>query len=120
MRIYLDDNLAALALAGLLQKAGHDVVRPIDAGLVGAGDARHLEHAVRHGLIAMSSDSGDFEDLDRLILTCGGRHPGILVVRYENDPKRDMKPKHIAAAVGKLERSGTALRSQVVVLNHWR
>jgi hypothetical protein len=44
----------------------------------------------------------------------------ILVVLYDNDPTRDMKPKHIVAAVGKLERSGISCVSEIVVLNQWR
>jgi hypothetical protein len=31
-----------------------------------------------------------------------------------------MKPKHIIAAIAKLEKSGLALENQLVVLNHWR
>jgi hypothetical protein len=37
-----------------------------------------------------------------------------------NDPNRDMKPKHIVGALGKLERSGLALGDDFIVLNHWR
>ena len=31
-----------------------------------------------------------------------------------------MKPKHIIAAIGKLEESGLTIDSQLVILNHWR
>lgn len=120
MNIYLDDNQAARHLADLLRKAGHTVVRPAEAGLTGASDVRHFRHALSNELVLLTADRGDFEDLHDLIAAAGGSHSGLLLVRYENDPKRDMKPKHIVAAVGKLERSGTATVNQVIVLNRWR
>jgi predicted nuclease of predicted toxin-antitoxin system len=96
------------------------VVRPGDVGLRGASDVRHLDHAIRADLAVLTADSTDFRDLHDLVLTCGGGHPGILVVRFDNDPKRDMQPKHIARAVGRLERSGVPIANQVTVLNHWQ
>jgi predicted nuclease of predicted toxin-antitoxin system len=120
MKIYLDDNRAGRALVNLLVKAGHTVVRPVDVGLAGKSDACHLEHAVHEGLVLLTADRVDYWDLHQLILTSGGDHPGILVVRYQNDPARDMKAKHIAAAVTKLEQSGMACANQIVVLNQWR
>jgi predicted nuclease of predicted toxin-antitoxin system len=120
MKVYLDDNLAAQLLATLLQKAGHDVVRPVDVGLAGASDARHLEHAIRHGLVALTRDRDDFRELHQLVLTAGGTHPGLLVVRYDNDPTRDMKPRHIVSAIRNLEQAGYDLTNQLEILNHWR
>lgn len=120
MNLYVDDNRADPALAAFLRKAGHAVVRPADVGIAGASDARHLEHAIRNGLVVLTADRDDFWELHHLVQTSGGNHPGILVVRYDNDPKHDMKPNHIVAAIGKLEASGIALVNQVVVLNHWR
>ena len=120
MKIYLDDNLADRTIAALLTKAGHTVVRPSHVALTGATDPRHLEHAIRQGLVSLTGDRRDYRELHDLILTAGGAHPGILLVRYDNDPTRDMKPKHIVAAVGKLERSGMAVACQIVILNQWR
>ena len=120
MKLYLDDNLADHTLAALLTKAGHTVVRPLHVGLTGATDPRHLENAIRQGIVSLTSDRRDFQDLHDLILTSGGGHPGILLVRYDNDPTRDMKPKHIVAALGKLKRTGTAMVNQLFVLNQWR
>jgi hypothetical protein len=54
------------------------------------------------------------------VLTAGGGHPGILIVRFDNNPTRDMKSKDIVTAIGKLERSGTPLADQMIVLNQWR
>jgi hypothetical protein len=63
MRIYLDDNFADHAMAGALRKAGHEVFRPVDFGLGGASDARHLERAVRESLILLTKDWNDFLEL---------------------------------------------------------
>jgi predicted nuclease of predicted toxin-antitoxin system len=120
MRIYLDDNLTDRTLAALLVEAGHTVVQPAAAGLTGASDPRHLEYAIRQGLAVLTSDRDDFRDLHQLVLTSGGGHPGIMVVRFENNPARDMKPKHIVAAIGKLVRFGSPVANQFIVLNQWR
>ncbi len=120
MNIYLDDNLTERTLAALLVRAGRTVVRPADVGLTGAKDPRHLNHAVRAGLVFLTADDDDFRDLHDLILGAGGIHPGILLVRYDNDPKRDMKAVHIVRALRRLEQAGLDTTSQLVILNHWR
>ena len=120
MNVYLDDNRMDRALLGLLRKAGHTVVSLQDAALPGQTDSRHLEYAARHGLLVLTADRVDFWDLLNLIVTCGGTHPGILVVRFDNDRTRDMKPKHVVAALGKVVRSGISIVTQVVVLNAWQ
>jgi predicted nuclease of predicted toxin-antitoxin system len=120
MNIYLDDNLADHALVGLLSKAGHKVLRPGDVGLASVSDARHLENCIRNDFVMLSRDRDDFRDLHHLIQASGGRPPGILIVRLDNDSTRDMKPKHIAAAIRKLEVSGVAFANTIVILNHWR
>jgi len=120
MNIYLDDNLADETLGALLVRGGHAVVRPNEVGLRSASDAKHFEHAIRNSLMVLTSDRDDFRDLHQLVRTSGGNHLGILVVHYENNEKKDMKPKHISAAIGKLERSGTPCVNELIVLNHWR
>ena len=120
MRIHLDDNFADRALAGALRKAGHTVFRPADLGIVGASDAKHLERAIREDLVVLTKDRDDFRELHDLVLACGGQHPGIIVVRYENDSRRDMRRGQIVNAIGKLERSGVPLRNARIILNSWR
>ena len=56
----------------------------------------------------------------QMVVAVQGHHSGILVVRQDNDPKRDMKPQHIVRAIRKLEQAGVDPTSQVIVLNHWR
>jgi predicted nuclease of predicted toxin-antitoxin system len=120
MNLYLDDNLAEEQLLRLLAKGGHSVVRPADVGMVAVSDAKHLECAIRNNWTLLTGDREDFNDMHQLILTSGGSHPGILVVRYERDSTKNMKPKHIAAAVTKLEKSGMACTDTLIVLNQWR
>ncbi len=120
MNLYLDDNLNQHRLAVLLRAAGHTVVQPADVALTGAPDVRHLEYAIRDSLVLLTADRNDFRDLHQLILTAGGTHPGIPIVRYDNDPTRDMKPRHIVAAIRNLEQAGLDITNQAIVLNQWR
>jgi len=120
MNLYLDDNRVDARLHGLLRKAGHTVVRPADAQLSGASDARQLEHAIRNGLAVLTADRLDFWELHGLVLAAGGHHPGILFVRFDNDRSRDMRAHHIVRAIGKLERSGIPTVDRVIELNRWR
>jgi predicted nuclease of predicted toxin-antitoxin system len=120
VNVYLDDNLADKLLEALLIKSGHTVIRSSAAGLQGASDPRHLAYAIQAELVTLTSDWEDSEDLHQLILAAGGAHPGIVTVRYSNDPTRNMKAHHIVKALSKLERSGAALGNDVTVLNHWR
>jgi predicted nuclease of predicted toxin-antitoxin system len=120
MNLYLDDNSADPVLVAILRRAGHTVAVPADVGLSGASDARHLDSAVRADRVVLTADRDDFRELHDLVVNAGGSHPGILLVRYDNDPRKDMKPGHIVRALAKLERSGLPLRDQVIVLNQWR
>jgi predicted nuclease of predicted toxin-antitoxin system len=87
MNLYADDNLLEKSLAAMLQKAGHQVTLSSDAGLARSSDARHLEFAIRTERVMLTKDYGDFEDLHDLVVTCGGNHAGIIIVRFDNDAK---------------------------------
>jgi hypothetical protein len=54
------------------------------------------------------------------VCACRGQHPGILAVRSDNDPSRDMKDHEIVRAIGNLERAGVSIADEIHVLNHWR
>jgi hypothetical protein len=43
-----------------------------------------------------------------------------LIIRLDNDPKRDMTPRQIVMAIAHLESAGVPLQNQVYILNHWR
>jgi predicted nuclease of predicted toxin-antitoxin system len=120
MRIYLDDDLASPNLARLLRNAGHDAQLPVEANFAGENDAVHLRHAVRDQRVLLTRNHDDFEDLHELLLAARGHHPGILVVRQDNKPKRDMTRPTIVRAIGKLEASGMPIVDQFIILNHWR
>jgi hypothetical protein len=49
-----------------------------------------------------------------------GHHPGVLIVRMDSDPKRDMKPHEIVRALENLIASNLAIPNHCHVLNHWR
>ncbi len=120
MRLYLDDDSVARKLAAVLRHAAHDVIIPAGVKMSGKSDASHLEYAIQHSLVLLTRNHKDFVELNNLVLTSGGSHPGILVVRYDNDPTRDMKPRAIAAATARLLKAGVPLANQIYVLNHWR
>ena len=120
MNLYLDDDSAKASLVKLLQKAGHQVAIPVDAGLSGAADPRHLMHTVQNQLVLLTKNHDDFDDLHLLLQAAGGKHAGLLVVRLDNDPSRDMKDRDIARAITNLERAGVPVANEFHVLNHWR
>lgn len=120
MKLYLDDDSAKAALVARLQHAGHQVVQPLDAGMSGAADPRHLLYAVGNDLVLLTRNHDDFEDLHNLVSGTGGHHTGILVVRYDNDPSRDMKDADIVRAIANLESAGVPIRHEFHILNHWR
>jgi len=64
---------------------------PTDAGISGASDPRHLLFAVQQNLVLITKNHDDYEDLHFLVQGTHGQHAGILAVRADNDPSRDMK-----------------------------
>ena len=83
-------------------------------------DARVLAWAVAQGRPVLTRDHEDFADLHDLVMAVGGHHPGILVVRFDNDPRHNLTERAIATALGNLESSGVAVADRIHVLNHWR
>ena len=119
MRLYIDDDSIARVLVRMLRTSGYDVEVPADAGLSGAEDPIHLTHAVRQQRVCPTGNHHDFRILHELILEAAGHHPGILVIRKDNDPKRDLSPRGVVQALGNLAASGMALTNQLQILNHW-
>ena len=120
MNLYLDDDCAKTALVVRLKKASHLVVVPADVFLAGASDPRHFLYAVQHGMVLLTRNHDDFEDLHLVVQATRGRHSGILVIRFDNDPTRDMKDAEIVRAIGNLEQSGAPVTNEFHILNHWR
>jgi hypothetical protein len=119
MMLYLDDDSANKLLVRLLLADGHDVEIPVDAGLAGKKDPAHLMHSISRGRVFLTHNYEDFKLLHDLVLLVGGHHPGILVVRRDNDP-RDLKPKGIIRAIKKLLAAGVQIPDEFIILNHWR
>lgn len=120
MNLYLDDDSAKASLSNLLRRAGHQVIVPNGVGLAGVSDPRHLMHAVQQRLILLTRNHDDFEDLHMLLQSAGGMHPGLLVVRFDNDPSRDMKDRDVVRAISNLEAAGVPIGNEFHILNHRR
>ena len=104
-----------------LRRDGHDVQIPADAGLAGSSDHVHLAHAIRDRRAVLTRNYKDFEALhDLVVLAANGHHVGILVVRYDNNPRNNMSSGDIARAVRNLEASGVAIADSYHELNHWK
>jgi predicted nuclease of predicted toxin-antitoxin system len=120
MKLYLDDDSASQLLAKLLRNAGHDVQIPSDAAVAGKDDAVHLTHAIQQDRVCLTRNHGDFENLHNLVMAARGSHPGVLVVRQDNDPTRDLSPRGIVRAIQNLLAAGVPVVDRFYVLNHWR
>ena len=120
MRLYVDEDSAHAVLVGLLVKAGHDIRSAGDFNRGGDADPVHLTRAIRDGRILFSRNHDDFKLLHELALAAGGRHPGILIVRFDNDPTRDLSPRGVVRALRNLESSGLGTADQLLILNQFR
>ncbi len=120
MRLYLDDDTASPLLATLLRNAGHDVQLPSDAAMSGKPDAVHLTHVIGDDRVCLTKNYDDYLMLHNLIKRAQGHHPGVVVVRQDNDPARDLTARGIVGALRNLEATGVPIRDEYVVLNHWR
>jgi hypothetical protein len=47
-------------------------------------------------------------------------NPGILVVRFDNDPRQNLTDRGIAGAISQLEASGVPMVDRIHVPNQWR
>jgi hypothetical protein len=120
MRLYLDDDTAAAVLIRAVRQAGHDVQIPADVGLRGAADPIQLTHAIRDARVLLSRDYRDFEPLHLLVREARGHHAGILVIRRDNDPRRNVAPRDVVRALGNLAAAGVPLADEYIVLNAWQ
>ena len=119
MRIYLDDDIRDHTLIAFLSKDGHDVFLPPEAE-VGKHDALHFLAALRDGRAVLTRNYRDYDALHDLVVGAAGHHAGVLEVRSDNDRKRDMSSKLIAATVSKIEKLGIEVPNQLIILNDWR
>ena len=79
-----------------------------------------LTYAIAEALSILTQDYDDFEDLHNLVIAAAGHHAGILIVRFDNDPRHNLTDRGIATALSKLESSAVPVPDQIHALNHWR
>jgi predicted nuclease of predicted toxin-antitoxin system len=120
MRVLVDENMNSPQIASRLRAQGHDPVLASDVGLLSAADPRVLIWAIAQDIPVLTRDSEDFQDLHDLLMVAGGHHPGMLVVRFDNDPRNNMTDRGIATAITKVEASGVPIPDHIHVLNLWR
>ena len=78
MRFHLDENIAT-AIAEGLRRRGIDVTTTVEANLIGATDASHLEYAIRDQRVIVTQDT------DFLRATATSRtHCGIVFITRSN------------------------------------
>ena len=120
MRLYLDDDTVSRALVSQLRLAGHDVQIPADIGNQGEADPVHLTYAVQNNRVTITYDYADFEDLHDLVKVSGGAHPGLFIIRRDQDRRRHLSPAQVVRAIANLVAAGVAIKSEFIVLNHWQ
>jgi hypothetical protein len=121
MRIYLDDDSVDPNLIRRLRRDTHDVQVPAEVGMVGRKDPAHLAHAIRKQRALLTRNYRDFNELhDLVVVASQGHHGGILVVRYDDNPRNNMSVADIARAIRNLEDSGVAIPDVYHQLNHWQ
>jgi predicted nuclease of predicted toxin-antitoxin system len=120
MRFLIDENMSSPVLASRLRAQGHDPVLAGYVGLLSVTDAQVMIYSITEGLPVLTQDSEDFEDLHDLVIAAAGHHSGILIVRFDNDPRHNLTDRGIATAIGKLESSSIPVRDRIHVLNQWR
>jgi predicted nuclease of predicted toxin-antitoxin system len=121
MRLYIDDDSVDPGHIRLLRRDGHDVQIPADVALAGSSDQVHLAHAIRNQRVILTRNYEDFEDMhDLVVFAARGHHEGVLVVRYDNNPRNNMSAGDIARAVRNQEKAGVPIADSYHQLNHWQ
>jgi predicted nuclease of predicted toxin-antitoxin system len=120
MRFLVDENMNSPQIAARLRAQGHDPVLAGDVGLLSVSDPRVLIGAIAQALPVLTRDAEDFHDLHDLLMAGGGHHPGILLVRFDRDPRHNLTDRGIATALKRLEASGVPITDHMHVLNQWR
>ena len=118
--LYLDDCADRDELGDRLRAAGFEVYTPRSEDTVGWDDPDHLAHAATKGFALLTFNAGDFRDLHEQWAAEARDHAGILLVRFDNDRRRDMQPADIVRALQRLLQSGLPLADQIHSLNAWK
>lgn len=116
LRLYLDECAYSKRLLALLRGRPYEpyVETPIDAGLLGHTDAEYFAYARSRGLIVVTKNPDDFEELQHDTPD----HPGILGIYQDNRPT-DMSDADIARAIQNLVDANVPLLGSFHSLNAW-
>jgi predicted nuclease of predicted toxin-antitoxin system len=115
LRLLVDEDTQAKALARHLRDAGHDVVTVPEVGLAAVVDERILEYSRRENRILLTRNGEDFQALHQ----SNSEHSGIVVVYVDRVVSKRMSRSDIVRALANLEASGLDLAGQFIPLNAW-
>lgn len=79
LRLYIDDDSGARALADRAQKSSITLVRSDEAGLRGASDNVHMAFAAENGLVLVTANARDFVPLHWQWMAQGRHHSGLII-----------------------------------------
>jgi hypothetical protein len=88
--------------------------------LGGSHDAVHLANVIQENRVDLTRNHKDFVPLNALVRLAGGHHPGIFLVRQDNDPTRDLPPARVVRAIRNFVAAGVPVADNLHILNHWR
>jgi len=108
MRLLLDENMSDRRLASRLRALAHDPLLAVDVGLTSSSDPRVLIWAITQAVPVLTRDAKDFTDLHELIMAAAGHHSGVLIVCFDDDPRRNLTD------IGESPVRSTSLRRQAL------
>jgi hypothetical protein len=116
----LDENFSDPRLAARLRAKGRDPTLAPDVGLLSVSDPRVLISCIAESIPVLTRETDDFEDLHDLAIAAAGHHAGILIVRFDNDPRQNLTDRGIGTAITKLDPSRIEIRDGIHALTQWR
>jgi predicted nuclease of predicted toxin-antitoxin system len=120
MKLYLDEDTAWSQLVQALHRAGHDTQTTIQSGLAGEWDPVQMMYAIQEDRCILTRNYCDFQDLHNLLASAHGHHSGVVVIRRDDDTRRNMSPRDIVRALANFETAGLPMTDQYIVLNQWQ
>ena len=117
LRLYVDDSVDSDEYRLRLAAAGYEVISPRDVGMIGVDDRLHLEYAFHCGLVLLTHDADDFEELH----LAGEPHSGIMWLSTSTTTggATCVPPRYCELSSG-WSASGLPIVGELHVLNHWR
>lgn len=113
IKIYLDDNLDNDYLKNILRNFGFEVISPREIKMRHKKDEEHLKYAIINQALVLTKDKG-FKKLHNKI-----NHRGIIIIRQENNLKKDMKENKIVKALKNIEALKLKLENNLIYLNQF-